>query len=360
VQHPDPAQPTGAGEAFFRTLIEGFADVIVVLDDAGTIRYHTPSAATLFGPGPIIGARLPDLVGDDARPDVAWAVDDMLSRDAPEPGTEGIWQITGLDGQPLHVRVHSRDLRGTTTVGGLVLTLRDVTGQHQLEEELQRRAAYDARTGLLKAEKFEERADLAVALAQRGGTTTAVMLVDLDDFKAVNDTLGHLAGDELLAAAAGRLTGAVRDAGTASRYGGDEFAMLLENLPDPAAAVAFADRIVQAFSTPFALAAGQVTIGISVGVATTADSASLRELLTHADLALYAAKDGGGQAWRAYDAATTARMPARRKTRSRAAQVSSLDTPDPRPDVTGRRTPESSAGRRDRTTGSEDRPQITP
>jgi len=300
--HPDPAHPPGPGAAFFRLLLEDYTDVIVVLGEDGTIRYATPSAAALFGQGPIIGARLPDLVGDRARPDVARAVDQMLGRGGPDPGPGGeIWQIAGRDGQDVHVQVRSSDLRRAPAVGGLVLTLQDVTGQRERENELRRLAYYDVLTGLPNRRLFAERAAHAVTMARRAGTTAAVMFADLDDFKAVNDTLGHAAGDELLAAAAARLARAVRESDTTARLGGDEFAVVLENLPGPAAAGAFADRVVQAFSDPFTLAAGQVTIGVTIGVATTADSADTASILAHADLALYAAKAAGKQAWRAYD-----------------------------------------------------------
>ena len=360
--HPDPAHPPGPGAAFFQALLEGHTDVVLVLGEDGAIRYHTPSAATLFGPGRIAGARLPDLVGDDARPEFAWLVNDMLGRVAPEPGTEGTYQITGRDGQAVHVQILSSDLRDTPAVGGIVLTLRDVTGQRQLVDELRRRASYDAKTGLANGTLFEDRVKHMVALTQGAGTTAAVMLVDLDDFKSVNDTLGHLAGDELLAAAAGRLAGAVRESDMAARWGGDEFGVLLENLPGPAAAAEFADRVVQAFTAPFALAAGQVTIGVSVGVATTADSAGLRELTGHADLAMYAAKAAGGRTWRAFEAAMVDSVPAPGDRRARAARVGSLDFPDLRPDVTGRRAQGRTAGPGRRPAGGEDhpRPQITP
>jgi diguanylate cyclase (GGDEF)-like protein len=262
----------------------------------------------------------------------------------------------------VHVQVRSSDLRGTPAVGGIVLTLRDVTGQRQLVDELRRRASYDAKTGLANGTLFEDRVKHAVALTQSADTTAVVMLVDLDDFKTVNDTLGHLAGDELLAAAAARLAGAIRELDTAARYGGDEFAVLLENLPGPAAATAFADRVVQAFTAPFALAAGQVAIGVSVGLATTADSTGLRELVGHADRAMYAAKAAGGQTWRAFDATMTGSMPAPGNRGARAAKVSSLDFPDPRPDVTGRRPQGRTAGPRRRDAGNDDhpRPHITP
>jgi diguanylate cyclase (GGDEF)-like protein/PAS domain S-box-containing protein len=352
--HPDPAQPAGRGTDFFRVLLEGYTDVIVVLDDAGTIRYATPSAATLFGPAPIIGARLPDLVDAGDRPEVARAVSGLLGRGATEPGTEGIWQITGLAGQPVHVQVHSRDLRGTSAVAGLVLTLRDVTGQHQLEDELRRRATYDARTGLPNAELFADRAERAVTAARDAGTTAAVMLVDLDDFKAVNDTLGHLAGNELLAAAAARLAGAIRESDTAARWGGDEFAILLENLPGPAEAAAFAGRVAQAFSAPFALKAARLTISVSIGVATTADSTGTGELVAHADEALYAAKNAGKGTWRAYHTAAAGNTPGPGRPQHR---PSSLDYPDPRPDMSGRRPRGRPAGPHNRPGEGPDRPR---
>jgi diguanylate cyclase (GGDEF)-like protein/PAS domain S-box-containing protein len=316
---PDRARPPGPGEDFYRVLLEEHTDIVVVLGEDGVIRYATPSAALLFGSGSIVGARLPDLVGEDSRADVAAAVDNMLGRTVPHPppGTEGIWPIASTDGRNLDVAVRSSDLRGTPAVSGLVLTLRDVTAQRNRENEMQRRTSYDRRTGLLNDAEFEKQLTHAVTLARGNGTTAALMFVDLDHFKVVNDTYGHLAGDELLAAAGRRLAGAVRESDTVGRWGGDEFTVLLENLPGPGAAGPFADRIVQAFSGPFALSAGRVTIGVSVGIATTADSADTAGLLAHADLALYAVKNAGRGAWRAYDAATTGSMSSVRRSRVR-------------------------------------------
>jgi len=124
-----------------------------------------------------------------------------------------------------------------------------------------------------------------------------VLFIDLDDFKVINDTMGHSVGDELLAAVAGRLASVTRASDTAARLGGDEFALLIENLADPNAVEAFADRVVTAFSEPFQLSAGSVLTTVTVGVATSYDSSDADQLLRHADLALYAAKsaasDGG-------------------------------------------------------------------
>ena len=127
-----------------------------------------------------------------------------------------------------------------------------------------------------------------------------MLFVDLDDFKVVNDTLGHSVGDELLVEAAGRLHQLVRGSDTAARLGGDEFALLIGNAKDTAAVEAAAERVVSAFAEPFALATGLVTSTVTVGVATTLDSVDTDELLRHADLALYAAKAAGKRQWRRY------------------------------------------------------------
>lgn len=273
----------------------------MVLGDDGAIRYANAAAVALLGRGPVEGARLPDLVGDDARPEVAGAVGQMLDRTGPGPG-EQTWHIPGPHGQAVYLQVRVSDLRAATPVGGLLLTLRDVTGQ--LRDEM---------TGLLGRRLFDDRAEHAVAVARRAGTTLAIVFVDLDDFGNVNTALGHPAGDELLAAAAARLAKVARPSDTIGRRGehADEFAVILENLRVPADARKFARRVVRAFSAPFDLAAGQVSISVSVGVATSADADTAAGILARADLAMLAVKRAGKGAWRAWDPAM-ARSPAAR------------------------------------------------
>ena len=140
-----------------------------------------------------------------------------------------------------------------------------------------------------------------------------VLFVDLDDFKVVNDTMGHSVGDELLVAAAARLANLVRDSDTAARLGGDEFALLIGNADTTAAVEAAAERIVVAFAEPFALSVGLVTSTVTVGVATTLDSVDTDELLRHADLALYAAKSSGKRQWRRYQPVLSAGLLRRRE-----------------------------------------------
>jgi diguanylate cyclase (GGDEF)-like protein len=222
-------------------------------------------------------------------------------------------QVSRLDGRPATLEVRWSDLRSEPTVGGLVLTLRDVTEQHQLEQELKYRAFHDALTGLPNRVLFAREAAGALEAARAAGRTAGVLFVDLDDFKVVNDTMGHSVGDELLVAVAGRLAATGRESDTAARLGGDEFALLIDDAADPAAVDAFAERIVAAFAEPVALSEAKVAASVTVGVATSADSGDVDELLRHADLALYAAKSAGKRRWRHYQPVLTTGMLRRRE-----------------------------------------------
>jgi diguanylate cyclase (GGDEF)-like protein len=186
-------------------------------------------------------------------------------------------------------------------------------GRIMLEEKLKHQAFHDALTGLpnrlLLADKISQR----LAAAKRDGTTAGVLFVDLDDFKVVNDTMGHGVGDELLVAAAARLASLIRDSDTAARLGGDEFALLIGDAEDSAAVEAAADRVVRAFGEPFVLAGGSVITTVTVGVATTQDSADTDDLFRHADLALYAAKAAGKRQCRRYQPVLSAGMVRRRE-----------------------------------------------
>jgi diguanylate cyclase (GGDEF)-like protein len=209
-------------------------------------------------------------------------------------------EITRRDGRSVCIQARCSDLRAEPNVAGLVFTLRDVTAQHKLEEELKHRAFHDALTGLPNRLLFQDRIAQQVASAARTESIAGVLFVDLDDFKGVNDTKGHSVGDELLVLAAARLAALVRESDSAARLGGDEFALLVGGAESTAAVEAAAERIVGAFAEPFALASGLVTTTVTVGVATTQDSTDTDELLRHADLALYAAKAAGKRQWRRY------------------------------------------------------------
>jgi diguanylate cyclase (GGDEF)-like protein/PAS domain S-box-containing protein len=305
-------------EALFRTLVQDASDVILIVGDDRRVRYATPSASGIFGDVSIEGAPLVNLVAPGAREDMDRVLDLMLTKpaggsvsSATSPGY--LLRVERLDGRMAVLEVRWSDLRAEPTVGGLVLTLRDVTEHHELEEELKHQAFHDALTGLPNRALFAREAAAALEAARAVGRTAGVLFVDLDDFKIVNDTMGHGVGDELLIAVAARLASSVRQSDTAARLGGDEFALLIDNAADPEAVDVFAERIVAAFTEPFVLTEGKVITGATVGVATSRDSDDVDELLRHADLALYAAKAAGKRRWRHYQPTLTSGLLRRRE-----------------------------------------------
>jgi diguanylate cyclase (GGDEF)-like protein/PAS domain S-box-containing protein len=310
------------GEMLFRTLVQDASDVILIIDEYSKIRYATPSAADIFGSVPVAGAAITDLVRPDGREDVSRVLDLIFTGLDSGGGVAGVVvRIKRADGRDVIVEIVSSDLRDDETVGGVVLTLRDVTARRQLEDELKRRAFNDDLTGLANRALFVERASEAIAAARRNGRVAGVLFVDLDDFKVVNDTMGHGAGDELLVAVGARLLAAVRKSDTAARLGGDEFALLIDDAPDVDAVEKSAERILAAFEEPIKLAGSaehpesSVLCLASVGVATSEDSADADEALRHADLALYAAKAAGKRNYRRYAEALSAGMMRRREVR---------------------------------------------
>jgi diguanylate cyclase (GGDEF)-like protein/PAS domain S-box-containing protein len=296
-------------EAYFRTLVHDTSDVILIVDDDGRIRYATPSARGIFGEVPVDGEYLWDLVQPDERDEIARALDEMRGggQDIDED-----WRITSRDGSYVEVEVRCSDLRREPTVGGLVLTLRDVTEQRQLERELKYRAFHDSLTGMPNRMLFQERVVRAMARARRMDAVVGVLFIDLDDFKVINDTMGHSVGDELLVAAGMRLSALTTGRGTAARLGGDEFGLLIEDAVESAVVENLAEAIVLAFQEPFTLAIGSAIVTATVGFASSEDSASTSDLVRHADLALYAAKAAGKRQWRRYQPVLSAGMMRRR------------------------------------------------
>jgi len=286
-------------EAYFRALVQDASDAILIIGEDGDVRYATPSTASIFGDVPAEGNFLWELVADEDRTEVEQTLGQL--RDSATLRYRSVdRKITRRDGVHIEVEVSCSDLRDEPAVAGLVLTIRDVTEQRKLEEELKHRAFHDALTGLPNRLLFQDRVSQQLSLARRSGLTVGVLFVDLDEFKTVNDTMGHGIGDEMLAAVAARLRSLFRDADTAARLGGDEFAVLVPDADGPQAVEAAADRIVEAFSEPFILGSWSVITTATVGVATSQDSINTDELLRHADLALYAAKSAGKRGWRRY------------------------------------------------------------
>ncbi|MXP65810.1 EAL domain-containing protein [Roseomonas sp. M0104] len=196
--------------------------------------------------------------------------------------------------------------------GGWVATYEDVTERKQAEARLAHMARHDALTGLPNRAAFREQMARALARVRRG-EGVAVLCLDLDRFKAVNDSLGHPAGDALLQAVAARLRDCVRETDLVVRLGGDEFAVVQEGASLPAEAAAVAGRIIAALSAPFGIGGHHVTVGTSIGIALAGlGTTDADVLLRCADLALYRAKEDGRGAFRFFEPSMDEQMRARR------------------------------------------------
>ncbi|MDP9793887.1 diguanylate cyclase (GGDEF)-like protein/PAS domain S-box-containing protein [Catenuloplanes nepalensis] len=283
------------GEAYFRTLIQSASDVILIVGDDGEIRYASPSAAVLLG--------YPDLTGMPLLGIIADTHHDVLRAD-PLPESADLTAVRA-DRCLLQVECAIRDLRADPTVRGLVLTLRDVTERRRLENDLAHAAFHDSLTGLANRVLFRERLDQSYARAELAGAVIGVLFVDLDDFKEVNDTLGHAVGDQVLISVAGRIEAAVGPGDTAARMGGDEFAILVAASDGPDGPEKVAARVIAALRSPVEVSDGlggrfAASGAASIGLATSADAGTPTELLRHADLALYLAKGAGKGDWKRY------------------------------------------------------------
>jgi diguanylate cyclase (GGDEF)-like protein/PAS domain S-box-containing protein len=281
-----------ASEERFRSLVQNSSDVISIVDADGGVRYHSESVRRVLGYDP---AELVD--GDPlslVHPDDRERVGRFVAEAALRPGVTAAetWRVRHRDGTWLHSETVAANLLEDPNVRGLVLNTRDVSDRKELEAQLVHQAFHDGLTGLANRTLFTERVEHALARAAPGDL--AVLFIDLDDFKHVNDSLGHAAGDQLLVAAARRLQGCLRPTDVAARLGGDEFAVLLERVTDADGAATVAGRVLDTLHQPFGLNGRTIPIKASLGVATGrpgADEAD--ELLRNADVAMYAAKAGG-------------------------------------------------------------------
>jgi diguanylate cyclase (GGDEF)-like protein/PAS domain S-box-containing protein len=281
-----------ASEERFRSLVQNSSDVISIVDADGAVRYHSESVRRVLGydPGELVDGDPLTLVHPDDRERVARFVAEAALRPGVTPAET--WRVRHRDGTWLHSETVAANLLEDPNVRGLVLNTRDVSDRKELEAQLVHQAFHDGLTGLANRTLFAERVEHA--LARDGKGDLAVLFIDLDDFKHVNDSLGHAAGDQLLVAAARRLQGCLRPTDTAARLGGDEFAVLLERVTDAEAAAAVAGRVLDTLHQPFGLNGRTIPIKASLGVATGRPGVDeAEELLRNADVAMYAAKAGG-------------------------------------------------------------------
>ena len=288
-----------SSEARFTALVERGTDIICVIDAEGGFLYASPASDRLLGPGSMaVGRSILQIV----HPDDLDAVRASLRRIAAKPSAvvTGEIRVRDATGRWHDIEVVASNRLGDPDIGGIVCNVRDVTERTEAAAALSWQAFHDPLTGLPNRTLLLERVDAALARARSTGRTTAVLFLDLDRFKNVNDTMGHEGGDHLLIEIAERLRGAVRTSDTIARLGGDEFIVLAESLNDRNEAIHLADRIRLAVARPVPLPQGSVTLTTSVGIAFDAGHRATT-LLRDADTALYKAKDHGRDRWEIFD-----------------------------------------------------------
>ena len=274
--------------------LDSTADGILVVDDAGRITSFNQQFVDMW--------RIPDtvLADRDDNAAIAFVLDQLQDPEGfaakvqelyDHPEAESFDVLDFKDG-----RVFERSSRPQRVDGGVVgrvWSFHDATERIRLEHELAHQAFHDSLTGLANQALFRDRIDHAVARIGRTGGQLAVLFVDLDNFKHINDSLGHTAGDELLVTVTKRLQNCLRPADTAARLGGDEFAVLLEDIYDESEPQHVADRIINSLAYPFTLGSNEVFVTASIGIACDGAGTAGDQLLRNADLAMYTAKNNG-------------------------------------------------------------------
>jgi diguanylate cyclase (GGDEF)-like protein/PAS domain S-box-containing protein len=282
------------GEARFRSLVQNSSDVITVVDADTTVRYQTPSVRLVLGydVDDLLGTRLIDLVHPADVSKALGLFEEERTVGAVAPPVE--LRARRADGRWVDVEAVGDNLLGDPNVGGIVVTLRDISERKAFERRLTHQAFTDSLTGLANRALFTDRVEHVLRRRSRERHDVAVVFLDLDDFKTVNDSLGHGAGDQLLTLVAERFSRCLRPGDTTARLGGDEFAVLLEEVECREATCAATQRLLDSLAEPFPLDHKAVDITASAGIAF-AGAADIRseELLRNADIAMYIAKRRG-------------------------------------------------------------------
>jgi diguanylate cyclase (GGDEF)-like protein/PAS domain S-box-containing protein len=280
-------------ERRFRSLVEHSTELVAVVDDKKRIRFVTPTFHRRLGydPDHLLGTPLLDLVHPE---DAKQAPVEQAPTADPEDASPRRWRLKHSDGSWVETEMDAKDLLDDPAVRGYVITIQDVGHRRMLEEQIRHQAFHDSLTGLANRALFEDRLNHSLERLRRDTTQgAAVIFIDLDDFKTVNDSLGHAAGDDLLKAFAGCLADCTRRADTVARFGGDEFAVLVEGFLADDAALVIADRIHATLEKPIRLEQDDVYVHASIGIANGDVGTTADEVVRNADLAMYSAKDDG-------------------------------------------------------------------
>ncbi|MBV8160262.1 MAG: EAL domain-containing protein [Acidimicrobiia bacterium] len=290
-------QTLSQSEERFRSLVQNASDLAILCDRDANIRYVSPSIKKVFGyePESVLGNQRWAFIHPDDL-DLAVAAWEMAvtTEDAVAPIE---YRARHSDGSWRWVEVLMGNLLDDPAVEGVVLNIRDISERKAAEEAMLHQAFHDALTGLPNRALFLDRLGQALTRRGRGDALTAVLFLDLDRFKWINDSLGHAAGDQLLVQVAARLSSAIRAGDSVARFGGDEFVVLCDGLEEEWEVRAVAERAHAALSDHFCVEGRDITVTASIGIATTASASSAvstaDSLLRDADAAMYRAKERG-------------------------------------------------------------------
>ena len=283
-------------------ILEATSDFVATADMSGRLLYLNRSAREFLGytaDQDVSDRRLVDWYPRSATITIE-------SEGLPTALKEGVWSgetpIVSASGQEVpssQVIVVHQDTAGRPQFISAIA--RDISQRKELEDQLRHQAFHDPLTGLANRSRFTDRLEHALQRAERSAGTVAVLFMDVDQFKSINDSFGHSAGDRVLTGVAGRISSCLRRADTAARFGGDEFAVLLESPLEPGEANSVALRIIETLRPPFGIDGREISARVSIGVNVCTTATSADDALREADVAMYVAKTNGRNRVEIYD-----------------------------------------------------------
>jgi len=308
IQRKRTEEALRASEEKFRAVAETASDAIVVADSRGDVTYFNTGAERTFDlpAGQAVGHPLTALLPERFHEAYQSEVRRLLSAGTPTAGRTIEVAAKRSDGSefPVELSLANWVARGQTFVTAII---RDITDRRQAEEQIRHLAFHDALTGLPNRLLFGDRLQMAVNHARRYRQRVAVLFVDIDRFKVINDSLGHTRGDRLLQDVAERLRDCLREDDTIARFGGDEFTLLLSSVARVEDALSVAGKILKALEAPFPQAGRELFVTPSIGIALYPDDGQdLETLVKNADAAMYQAKEQGGNRYQLYTPALNA------------------------------------------------------